>query len=408
MGLKLRTVLLVTPRWTRDGGVATHTMASAAALAEHGVDVHVAAARVEPGAAVPGVVVHHAPELFHAQAQPAARLGEALSVDPAVIHLHQFDDPDVVSLMRESAPVVISAHGYVACTSGVHYFRPGQECRRPHGLGCVPNLLARGCAHSRDLRSLPASYRRSTRGLQSLTQADLAVSYSSAVDRHLQANGVTRRRVIPLFTTMAARSGSGHESRRRVLFAGRIVAPKGLAVLIRAARRVDAEFVVCGSGLQLDAMRRLAHRLGLEQSVQFRGWLGAEELAQEIAEASTLVMPSLWPEPFGLVGIEALAAGRPVIASATGGVCDWLEDGVNGLAVRAGDVGALAEALIELLADPARQQAMGAAGKRMVATRYSPERHVAALLDAYASARATWESGRRGAAADSLQTANAH
>jgi glycosyltransferase involved in cell wall biosynthesis len=105
-------------------------------------------------------------------------------------------------------------------------------------------------------------------------------------------------------------------------------------------------------------------------------------------------MPSLWPEPFGLVGIEALAAGRPVVASATGGVGDWLADGVNGLLVRPGDAPALAGALNELLDDPARQRAMGAAGSEMVAARFTPEQHVAALLDAYRRARAEWESGR--------------
>jgi glycosyltransferase involved in cell wall biosynthesis len=107
-----------------------------------------------------------------------------------------------------------------------------------------------------------------------------------------------------------------------------------------------------------------------------------------------LALPSVWPEPFGLVGIEALAAGRPVIASATGGIEDWLEHGVNGLLVPAGDVAALATTLTELLADPVRQAAMGAAGMRLVAERYSRERHVAALSEAYAAARASW-SGER-------------
>jgi glycosyltransferase involved in cell wall biosynthesis len=105
-------------------------------------------------------------------------------------------------------------------------------------------------------------------------------------------------------------------------------------------------------------------------------------------------MPSLWPEPFGLVGIEAHAAGRPVVASATGGVADWLEDGISGLCVKPGDKGALAAALNELLADPQRQQTMGAAGRRTVAARFSRQQHVAALLDAYRSARATWTAGR--------------
>ena len=395
MQVKLGSVLLVTPRWTRDGGVATHTMASAEALARHGLDVHVLAARVELGEGVPGVTVHHSPGLFDVSASPDVRVSDAMASLPDVIHLHQFDDPDVLAFMQARAPVVVSEHGYTACTSGVYYFRPGQECTRAHGPGCVPNLLLRGCAHTLVPRGLPSSYRRATRALQALRRADLAISYSSAVDRHLSANGVSPRRVIPLFTTMTPRIGAVHDARRRVVFAGRIVAPKGIQVLIRAAREVDGEFVICGDGLGLDAARRLARRLGVHERVCFKGWLSADKLAQELAEASVVAMPALWPEPFGLVGIEALAAGRPVVASATGGVGDWLEDGVNGLLMKPGDAHALARALNELLADPARRRDMGAAGRRMVAARFSPERHVAAVLEAYTAARSTWKAAHR-------------
>ncbi|MGA2454692.1 MAG: glycosyltransferase family 4 protein [Solirubrobacteraceae bacterium] len=394
MQLTAGPVLIVTPRWVRDGGVATHAMASAAALAESGISVHVLTARVGPEQPIAGVTVHSSAELLSARAPSSLRVGDALAACPTVIHMHQLDDPELVAFLRRSAPVVISMHGYSACTSGVHYFRPGHECTRPHGAGCVPNLLARGCAHTRDPRPLPSAYRSATRAVRALTDADLAISYSSVIDRHLAANGVAPRRVLPLFTTITPRAGSGHETRRRVLFAGRVVTPKGIGVLIRAMQAVDAELVVCGDGWGLDAMRRLAHRLGVLERIRFTGWLAAEALAQELADASVVAMPSLWPEPFGLIGIEALAAGRPVIASATGGVIDWLTDRVNGLLVRPGDAPALAKALDELLGDPARQQAMGAAGREMVADRFSPERHIAALLDAYGVARAAWESGR--------------
>ena len=387
-------VLLITPRWTRDGGVATHAMASAAALAESGIDVSVLAARVDAGASMDRVTVIRSPELYNEHSSPEKRLGEAISCEPDTIHLHQFDDPEVVAFLRRRAPVVISTHGYTACTSGVHYFRPGQECGRAHGAGCIPNLAFRGCAHTYHPRSLPGSYRRATRGLAALRMADLAVSYSSAVDRHLRANGIARREVVPLFTTMAAASGSGHAERRRVVFAGRVVPPKGVGVLIRAARSVDAEFVVCGDGRQLPAMRRLARRVGVSERVDFKGWLGPRELARELAGASVVALPSIWPEPFGLVGIEALAAGRPVVASLTGGVGDWLQDGVNGLAVDPGDAPALARALEELLGDPARQAAMGAAGREMVAARFSEEQHVAALRRAYRRAGEAWRSER--------------
>ena len=329
-------VLLATPRWTRDGGVATHVMASARALAEHGVDVSVAAARIDHTTPVTGVNIFHTPELFARGIPPGRRLEEALSAHPTVIHLHQVDDPELVNSLRRSAPVLLSAHGYTACTSGVHYFRPGQECTRAHGLGCVPNLGLRGCAHTSNPRRLPAAYRSASRGLEALREADLAISYSSAVDRHLSVNEVTQRTVIPYFPTMAPAVGSGHAGRRRVVFAGRVVAPKGVDVLIRAACTVEAEFVICGDGWRLEEMRRLAHELGVQEGVRFEGLARRRR-----ARAGT---------GRGLGGGSALGSGpsrldswasrhsrrddrsspAPPAVSAT-----WLDHGVSGLAVEA-------------------------------------------------------------------------
>ncbi len=391
-------VLLGVPRWTRDGGVSAHVQTSAAILAGHGLDVRVLAARIESTEEIAGVTVYPCPDLFNNDAPMVKRIGEALAFEPEVVHLHQVDLPDVVEAMRESAPVIVSAHVYSACSAGVHYFRPGQECTRAHGPGCIANMLARGCAHTRNPKSFPKRYKNASRRAVALARADLVVSYSSSVDRHLAANGLQRRRLVPYVTTIAPapdpdlKRATEHADRRRVLFAGRLVREKGLDVLIRAAREVDAEFVICGDGRQLQAMRRLARRSGVEGRVAFRGWLDPEQLARELAEASVVVVPSLWPEPFGLVGIEALAAGRPVIASATGGIGDWLQDGVSGLCVTPGDVDALAYALNELLADPQRQRTMGMAGRESVNLRFSPERHLTAILDAYANARATWGS----------------
>jgi glycosyltransferase involved in cell wall biosynthesis len=387
-------VLLVTPRWTRDGGVGAHVMTSAEVLAAAGVSVQVLAGHVDATQSVPGVTLFQSPDLFNSRVALDQRFSGALSARPELIHLHQVDDADLVGALRAHAPVVISAHGYTACTSGVYYFEPGQECTRGHGPGCIPNLLARGCAHTRYPKTLPVKYRNATRGRAALRGADLVVSYSSSVDRHLGANEIARRTVVPYFPTLAPRQGSGSAGARRVLFAGRIVPSKGVDVLIRAAGEVDGEFVVCGDGRQLGEMRALAAQLGVEQRVRFKGWLGPDQLAEEIAKASVVAVPSLWPEPFGIVGIEALAAGRPAVASATGGIVDWLEDGVSGLLVPAGDAPALARALNELLADPERQSAMGSAGKRAVAERFSPDRHLAALLEGYRCALATWRSDR--------------
>ncbi len=403
-------ILLVTPRWRRDGGIAAHVQESAAALARAGAEVHVLAAEATDRVP-PGVSLHLQPRLLDA-AQPAARRIEALPRSEfAAIHLHQLDDPDIVTALRERGPVLISAHGYTACTSDVYYFRPGQECGRHHGPGCWPNLLLRGCAHTLHLARLPGSYARTTRGVAALRLADMAVSYSSAVDRHLANNGIERRAVLPLFATfepdhasapapaaMPTRPGSA-PARLRILFAGRVVPAKGLTVLVRAVARIEAELVVCGDGWQLPAIGRLARRLGIADRVALRGWLAPDALARELSATALVALPSLWPEPFGLVGIEAQLARRPVVASATGGLADWLDDGVSGLLVEPGDVSALAAALQELLADPARREAMGEAGRRSVLGRFTAEHHVAAALAAYERARTAWLAGGGGTAA---------
>jgi glycosyltransferase involved in cell wall biosynthesis len=382
-------VLLLTPRWARDGGVGAHVVASASALAERGIEVVVLVARIDSTERVAGVDVRAWPALLDHAAPAKARLEPGLEWGADLAHLHQVDDPELVRALGDVAPVAISAHGYTACTSGVHYFRPGHECARPHGPGCIPNLVA--CAHVRNPRPLPRRYRQATRGLQALRDAHVAISYSSAVDGHLAANGIGHRAVVPYFPTIAAAPQGERDDARRVVFAGRVIAAKGVGVLVRAAASVSAEFVVCGDGRALEQMRGLARRLGVSERVRFAGWLSPQQLGTELAAASVVALPSVWPEPFGIVGIEAHTAGKPVVASATGGVGDWLQHDVSGLMLPPGDSAALARALEQLLADPGRRAAMGAAGKRSVEARFTAQRHLDALTESYRAARERWQ-----------------
>jgi glycosyltransferase involved in cell wall biosynthesis len=93
----------------------------------------------------------------------------------------------------------------------------------------------------------------------------------------------------------------------------------------------------------------------------------------------------MWPEPFGLAGLEALVRGRPVVASATGGIPEWLRHGRSGLLVAPGDHRALARALSSLLDDPERCQAMGAYGRALIEAEFSEVRHVEALARVYST-----------------------
>lgn len=375
---------LVTPLYGRDGGIAAHVAESAAALRRAGHEVTVVCARSDAGQR-PDVVVM--PDLEASPQAGAAQLGVVLRERrPDVVQLHDFADPLLVRAARAIAPVVASAHAYPGCVHNNHYFSPGEECHRPHGPGCFAQIALHGCLHARNPLPVPGMYRRTKRRVEALRLADAIVCYSRAVLGHLHENELAAQ-VIPPFTSAertAAATGA-QSARSGVLFVGRVVPAKGLDVLLRAMALVDVPLTIAGDGWSRPAAERLAAELGIASRVRFTGWLSAEQLARVYREAQIVALPSLWPEPFGLVGLEAMAYARPVVASVTGGVRDWLEHGVTGLGVPPGDPAKLAEALGALVADRALGERMGRAGRSALERDFSERRHVEALGQVFGS-----------------------
>jgi glycosyltransferase involved in cell wall biosynthesis len=375
-----RNILLVTPSFGAEGGVASHVRSSVVALSDSGFEVVVVGAAELPG-------LDHTPLPVDAVRRFSALIDE---VRPDVVHLHDLADSDLITAANSEAPTVASVHGYAGCTPNTYYFRPGQECHRAHGPGCIGNMALRGCAHTRDPRGLPAAYRATTRRLDALRRADHVVAYSHAIARHLQRNGVDRMTVVPLFAKPAAKIASLPVD-RRVVFAGRAVGAKGLGVLLAAADGLDCSVEVHGDGWWLPRAREQVERLGMSDRVVFHGWSDQATLEHAYDSCRIVVVPSLWPEPFGLVGIEAMARGRPVVASDTGGVREWLVDGRTGYLVPPGDANELHAALGRLLEDYDVCMRMGTAGAARVAELFSEAAHVAALKQVYANAEARWE-----------------
>lgn len=384
------TILLVTRHFGRDGGIGGHVVESAEAFRRAGHRVTVAA---QSAAATDPSNVHVLKDLG-ADAVPALSKERFLDLvrdlKPAVVHLHDIYDIDLAGATRELSPIVWSAHGHIGCSSGEKYFRrPGNECTRHHGPGCIPNLFLRGCAHRLDPRPFPHRYQQATRLLNGLRNADVAVSYSQFCVDQLHTNRVPRIRKVPLFTQFPG-TISPRDDRHRVLFVGRIVPAKGLAILLTAMRSVDALLEVHGDGWWRSRGIRLAEKLGVRGRVVFHGWTAPAELTSAYARATVVALPSVWPEPFGLVGIEAMAHGRPVVGSATGGIPEWLRDEETGLLVTPGDARALAKALRRLLENPDLARSMGRAAAEVAESRFSEEVHLREITDVYVQAQRSW------------------
>jgi glycosyltransferase involved in cell wall biosynthesis len=173
--------------------------------------------------------------------------------------------------------------------------------------------------------------------------------------------------------------------RGRLLFIGRLLREKGAHYLIRAlpdaAEKLGQtlSLTVVGAGAEERPLRELAQALGVP--VDFAGWLDLEARVRKMREADLLVVPSLWPEPFGLVGIEAGCVGLPAVAFAAGGIPDWLVAGESGELAPSDPptVDGLSAAIVRALRDARRHQALREGAWRQ-ARRFTLDSHLDSLL----------------------------
>jgi glycosyltransferase involved in cell wall biosynthesis len=194
---------------------------------------------------------------------------------------------------------------------------------------------------------------------------------SQAVYTELAARHVSRGEisVIPNGVDLAQFSASDEPPNpQQILFVGRLVPQKGIDVLLRAFgailhRHPDAMLVIAGDGQQRLYLERLARFLGLRQRVCFLGWQSRDELAKLYRACAVTAVPSLY-EPFGLVALEAMASGRPVVVGRVGGLAEIVDDEVSGFTVEAGDHLDLASRLAALLSNRELARATGLAARR--------------------------------------------
>jgi glycosyltransferase involved in cell wall biosynthesis len=166
-----------------------------------------------------------------------------------------------------------------------------------------------------------------------------------------------------------------------VVFLGRMTTLKGGDLLLRAARLVSSRHgqrvsvTMIGDGPKRHEWEALARRLDVPST--FTGWLSGDSRWTCLRGASVVALPSQWPEPFGLVGLEAGVLGVPAVAVAAGGIGQWLIDGVNGVAVPPpADARSFGDALASVLGDRNRLAAL-----RIGAHRVAQSKTVAAHVD---------------------------
>jgi len=305
----------------------------------------------------------------------AGAAGRALAdFRPDVVFLHKMADAGVLRVLAGGgAPVVRMVHDHdLYCMRGYKYNPLSRAiCTRAASLYCVfpcGASVCRGAGGGLSLRW--ASYREKRREIE-LNRAFRRLIVATGYMRdELLRNGFSPAQIsihAPVPWSALPADTASFSGRNLIVYAGQIVRGKGVDVLLESLARVTAPFecVIIGDGSHRAACERLRDRLGLRPRVKFTGFLPQARIADYHREASLAVMSSLWPEPFGATGLEAMRCGLPVVAFDAGGISEWLINGLNGFLVPWMDRARFAACIEALLYNKSLARQMGERGRRM-------------------------------------------
>lgn len=306
---------------------------------------------------------------------------------PDVVHAHNvlpLISPSVFAVCRRvHIPVVMTVHNYrLICPIAV-FFRDGHICEACSG-GHEFNCLRFNCRESL-FESAAYALRGWTATRFGLFRNTVTryLSISAYLKERLVKEGFPEERidVVPNTIPVPERCSDASQG-QYVAFAGRMSAEKGIPVLLEAAEKLpDIPFRIAGAGPLAESLRAKA-----PGNVSFSGMMPREELMDFYHNARILVVPSVWYETFGLVAVESMARGVPVIVSRIGGLQSLIEDGVTGLHFTPGDSTDLADKIQQLWQAPGRCREMGLAARERAAREYNETKYIENLMAAYEKA----------------------
>jgi glycosyltransferase involved in cell wall biosynthesis len=309
---------------------------------------------------------------------------------PDIVHVHNtfpLLSTSVLYACRDAGvPVVATFHNRRQVCARGDFFRDGSVCRECAGGSKVPAVI-HGCYRGSRAATLPlvlsASMQR--RSWQSLISAYLFVSH--AIRDDFAEMELAEERVFVRHNLVPRRLAVRPTPEPIVCYVGRLDEAKGIPLLMAGWERYCAmsgdpglRLVVAGGGVLEPELRAWASS---RPSVEVLGQVSGAECSELMARSLAVIVPSLVEESFGLAAVEAMSVGVPPIAAGHGGLAEIVTPDIDGVLFQPGDPEALAAAIADVGANPARYEKYGHQAREAYEQRFSPERSLEKLLDIY-------------------------
>ena len=239
--------------------------------------------------------------------------------------------------------------------------------------------------------------RRNKTIIKALNSLVRVISVSNYTKTELVQRGIDSEKIFPIYNLPPISKGAETHSSEQpdsnvhLLAPGFIASFKGFSVLVNAMKEVtqqnkNVHLTITGDGPQRKTLEKMTEKFGITPYVKFAGNISFSDLFQFYSRSDIVVLPSIYPEPFGRVALEAMFFGKPVVASKVGGIPEIIEDQKTGLLVPPNDSGKLAKGILNLVRDPQLRQFMGQSGQEVTQTKFNPDRIIDQTLRLYEQA----------------------
>lgn len=298
------------------------------------------------------------------------------TTSPDVLYLHKVSSTDFCMPFLDSIRIVRMIHDHDVCCPRRHkyFFHNGRVCNSKAGLRCYLDLAF---LEKPRVGHLPkfVSIRVKLTEMRRNHAFDQLLVGSRFMKSELLQNGFPDYKVhiLPPVVPMNPVTVTPVPAEPKILCVAQLIRGKGIDLMLQALSKVSCDFhaTIVGTGNAGDGLKTLCRNLKLEDRVLFKGWVGNDEIGSYYSGARLVVVPCRWPEPFGMIGLEAMRHGRPVAAFDVGGISDWLEHEITGLLVPEQDVDALAKSVERILTDLDSARRLGRQAAVTVNSRFS-------------------------------------